>query len=221
MFSTGFTRRRQILWLLGLLWAVWVPRLHGQPASSTNNLLKINPLSLFISTFNVKLEHRLNTRFSGQLGLHIGSPRLLVGDEALPNGVQYFYAGITPELRYYVAFHRVAQPKGLFVGTYCRYSLVKERYRTMLADPDRDLPTEGIVFLRRHVASLGFLIGYQLLLKDRIGLEIYIGPQYSSAAAKQKLLCSGCDGDEHAIGRPKLKFDGIEPRAGIVIGYAF
>jgi Protein of unknown function (DUF3575) len=221
MYRTGNIRLGQMLGMLVLLWAMWMPSLHGQPSSSTTHLLKINPLSLFISTLNVKLERRLNTRFSGQLGLHIGSPRLQIGDDTMPNAVQYYFAGITPELRFYVAFNRVAQPKGLFVGTYCRYSLVKERYRTMVADPDRAMPTEGIAFLRRHVASLGFLIGYQLFFKDRIGLEIYVGPQYSSSATKQKLLCTGCDGDEHAIGRPGLKFDGIEPRAGLAIGYAF
>ncbi len=205
-----------------LLWAAMLPTtaLRAQ-TDGPRNVLKINPLSLMIGVVNLKAEHKLNTRFTGQLGLHVGAPRLNVNAPQQRVGIKYFFAGITPELRYYIAFHRVAVPKGLFVGTYCRYIYVKERYHTQGVSPTNTTIVEGTAQLRRQVVGLGFLVGYQFLFKKRVSLDMYIGPQYSSSFTKREFLCTNCTGTEQEIGRPGLRFDGIEPRAGIGIGYAF
>jgi hypothetical protein len=208
-------------WLLiGLMWALPT---HGQLVTSElpRHVVKLNPLSLAILTLNAKLERRLNERFSGQVGVYVGAPRLKYKADSLPRGIQYFMLGITPELRFHVNFNHRPNPSGAFVAAYCKYTFVKERYASLAYEPDDPGTIITPARIRRHVGSLGFLIGYQFLFKERFALDLYIGPQYSASATLREATCRDCDGDEALIGRPGLRFDGVEPRAGIAVGYAF
>ena len=189
--------------------------------SGPKTVVKLNPLSLFVATANVKVERRLSTRFSAQLGLHLGGPRLKYKADSLPHGIHYFFAGITPEFRYYVAFNRVANPKGLYVGSFCRFVYARERYASLATDPDVPGTVSGVAVLKRHVIALGFTVGYQWISKQGFTVDLFIGPQYSTSNTKRRMICSTCDGNERPIGHPGLRFDGIGPRTGLGLGYAF
>ncbi len=193
----------------------------GAQVRGASTVVKVNPLSLFVATLNVKVERRLTSRFSAQLGLHIGGPRLKYKADSLPHGIQYFMAGITPEFRYYIAFNRVPNPKGMYIGSFCKYLYARERYASFLQDPDAPSPVTGVAVLKQNVIALGFLVGYQWIFKQGISLDLYIGPQYSTSFTRRSVICSVCDGNERPIGHPGLRFDGIGPRAGLTLGYAF
>lgn len=220
MVQVKFKRALLRLLSVAVLLCCLLPRVHSQSATPLN-VLKINPLSLAILTFNAKIERCFSERFSGQLGIYLGAPRLKYHADSLPRGIQYVMLGITPELRFHPNFNRRSNPKGLFVAAYCKYAYVKEQYPSFAYDPDSLGTITATAQLRRHVASLGFLLGYQFLFKNRFALDLFIGPQYSASKTARNVACTDCDGDEQLIGRPGLRFDGIEPRAGICIGYAF
>lgn len=206
---------------LTLLLALGMHMHAAAQVSGAQTVIKLNPLSLFVGTANVKVERRLSSRFTAQLGLHIGGSRLKYKADSLPHGIHYFLTGITPEFRYYIAFNRVANPKGLYVGAFCRYVYASERYPSYAQDPDAPAPVRGVALLKRNVVALGFMVGYQWISKQGFTVDVFIGPQYSSSATRRRVICGTCDGNERPIGHPGIQFDGIGPRAGMGLGYAF
>jgi Protein of unknown function (DUF3575) len=145
-------RRSYIIWIV-LLLVVPTCLLSAQ---TVKNVLKINPLSIFVGTANVKLEHRLGDRFSGQIGVYVGGPRLQFNSDSTTRYVKYFFVGIIPELRYHISFNHVPNPKGFFVGSYCKYAFVRQQYTAHARTPAGLV--RGGVQERNHVATVGFLL---------------------------------------------------------------
>jgi Protein of unknown function (DUF3575) len=190
----------------------------GEPRKT---ILKVNPLSILVATANVKVERRLDQRFSAQIAAYIGAPRLAYNADSVAKQVRYFYVGIVPELRYHISFIRVPNPRGLYTSVFGRYAYVEQHYAADAFSPTSSMVVRGKVTLHRHVASIGFLIGYQFMIDDRVALDAYIGPQYSTSQTLSTFTCPTCVGDEQHIAKPGLRFDGIEPRIGLAVGYAF
>jgi hypothetical protein len=191
------------------------------PTESPKLVLKLNPLSILVSTFNIQAEKPLNERFSGQIGLQIGAPTLQIFAPNLAEPVDYLVLGLTPELRYYISFHKRAVPRGAYLGAYLRMQHVRKQYGILAYDPDYFQNRAVIVTAQINALSGGFLLGYQFLIKNRLALDIFVGPRYGSAASAITIECPGCDGDERTAARAGMEFDGLDLRGGIGIGYAF
>lgn len=189
--------------------------------SGPANVIKINPLSLGVATLNLQFERRISTRFTGQIGFHIGRPKVGVYAEVLPEPIQYGLIGLTPELRYYLSFQKRAVPRGPYLATYLRFQSVKMTYDILAYDPDdfQDIPV--MVTASKRAVAGGFLLGYQFIISEHLGIDIFIGPRYGHARSRYQLSCPTCDGDERMAARPGMRFDGLDLRAGVAVGYAF
>lgn len=188
---------------------------------SPGTILKINPLSIFVTTLNVQLEQRLTTRFSGQLGIAFGGPTVSVYSPNLPEPIDYVLFGITPELRFYLSFQKREVPRGPYLGTYLRMQKVRKRYTVSAYDPDDFQEKQTVVTYQIGSAAGGFVLGYQFFIKKRIAIDIFLGPRYSFANSVFAIDCETCDGDERPALKPGMTFDGLDLRAGIGIGYGF
>lgn len=197
--------------------------LHAQKPmlESPRTVLKLNPFSLLVATGNFQVEHRLGDRFSAQLGFVIGGPSVSVNAPNLPKPINYTLVGLTPELRYYIAFHKRQVPRGVYLGTYLRLQHVRKRYEVNAYDPDRFQNVTVQADIKINAFGGGFVVGYQFFFKERFGLDLFIGPKYGHALSKYALQCPTCDGDERAVSKPGMTFDGLDLRAGVGFGYGF
>ena len=190
-------------------------------SESPGMVLKINPLSLFVSTFNVQMERRLGTRFSGQIGFAVGAPTVAVYSPNLPEPIDYKLIGLTPELRYFLAFQRRQVPHGPYLGTYLRLQHVKKSYGIVAYDPDIFQEVNAEVNVNINSLNVGFVVGYQFFIKKRLAIDLFVGPRYGFAKSVYTMQCAGCDGDESVAQKPGMRFDGLDLRAGVGVGYGF
>lgn len=211
---------RLALTLICLGWRL-LAHTQGTKPTGPATVLKINPLSLGVATINLQAEHRISQRFSGQLGFQAGRPKVGVFAESLPEPIQYTIIGLTPELRYYLSFQKRAVPRGPYIGTYLRAQSVRMYYGILAYDPDTFQDLNVDVSVRRLAIAGGFLLGYQFLIKQRFALDLFIGPRYGYAKSKYTTTCPTCDGNERMAAKPGMRFDGLDLRAGIAVGYAF
>ena len=131
--------------------------------SDIGNIIKINPLSLFVATGNIQFEHVTGPSSSWQLGAYY------TGFSVSGTGFSGF--GITPEYRFYLSSTSHA-PKGFFIAPFLRY----QNYSLTATDN----------FGVNDKATLsafggGAILGYQTIMGKRLSFEIFIGPDYSSA----------------------------------------
>lgn len=190
-------------------------------AQTKRNTFKLNPLSVFVLTANFQIERQINERFSFQFGAFAGGTSLGVLATELPNGVRYRWWGLTPELRYFISFNRMEVPTGFYVAPFLRLQHANRQFPGEAFDPDTQTNLAGNAILRTNSFGGGFLLGYQFITKTNFVLDLFMGPKYSSANSKVNFECTGCNGNETLNNSPGLKFDGIEPRAGIGLGFAF
>jgi hypothetical protein len=188
---------------------------------SPDLVLKVNPLSFVVSTFNIQAEKPFNERFSGQLGFQFGSPKVSVYALNLLEPVKYQLIGLTPEMRYYVSFAKKHLPQGAYLGAYLRLQHVRKEYRILAYDPDTFQDRMVDVTVKINAFAGGFVLGYQFVVKRVFYVDVFMGPRYGAAASRLSVGCAGCDGDERNASRPGLDFDGMDLRAGIGIGYGF
>jgi hypothetical protein len=160
-------------------------------AQNPQNLFKVNLFSPLVRTGSFFYERALNDDSSIQLGFFYSGAS--IGDTKLRG------FGLTPEYRFYLS--EKPAPRGIFVAPFARYQSF-------------NLTVEG----ESGKASLstiggGLLVGVQTILKDRISLEAFIGPSYSSS----KLDVTSGDEDDFEFG----SLDGFGVRFGVTIGIAF
>jgi hypothetical protein len=215
--------RNRTLWCALILLIGAKAPVFGQTGvvQSPRTILKINPLSIFVTTFNVQVEHRLSTRFSGQVGFAVGGPTVSVYSPNLIEPIDYTLIGITPEIRYYLSFQKREVPRGPYLGTYLRFQKARKSYPVIAYDPDFFQEKETEVTYRIKSAGGGFVLGYQFFIKKRIAVDLFLGPKYSFAKAHFAIECPTCDGDERPALKPGMTFDGLDLRAGLSVGYGF
>lgn len=166
-------------------------------AQVRSNAVKLNPLSLVLSTFNVSYEHAIGATKSVQLGVFYTGVDL--------SSVKYSGIGITPEIRFYLSDDVI---DGFYIAPFVRYQNIK-----ISEEIDMD---ESENAFKSNIFGGGALIGRQWMLgsSDRITLDIFFGPSYSAANIKAEQ-----DGEDV----PELNgaFDGFGLRTGVTIGVAF
>ena len=123
------------------------------------SVLKINILSPVVKTLNVSYEHAINETSSFQLGFFYTGWSV---DATKFNGI-----GITPEYRFYLS--ESAAPQGVYVAPFLRYQNFKLEEKEF-SDSKADFSTFGG----------GLVLGKQWVFKDKITLDIFIGPSYAS-----------------------------------------
>lgn len=153
----------------------------------TNNL-KINILSPIASTLNLQYEHLIKKDQSFQLGFFYTGYSI--------SGTKLSGIGITPEIRFYLSDE--AAPKGVYLAPFLRY----QNY-TLSDDQNKGtLSTFGG----------GVILGRQWVFKDKISLDLFIGPSYNSGSVS---VTSGTN--TFSIG----SVNGFGIRTGICFGVLF
>lgn len=167
-------------------------------AQVRSNVVKFNPLSLAVGTFNFSYERALNDSKALQLGVYFTS----IGTDAL----KYSGYGITPEYRIYLSQSKGA-PEGWHVSPFLRYSSFSLSTSVEGNEESATMNTFGG----------GVVAGHQWLFgkSDRISLDMFIGPKYDSASFSYE----GTAGEEDFDVRGGLS--GFWVRGGITLGVAF
>lgn len=155
------------------------------------NVIKINILAPIVKTLNLQYERALNDNSSLQLGLFY---------TAFSSGDTKFSGfGITPEYRFYLS--ETPAPQGVYIAPFLRYQSFS------LEDEETDSEGDFKAF------GGGVILGKQWIFKEKILLDIFIGPAYYSGSVDAK---SG-DDDDFETGA----FDGFGVRTGICFGFRF
>ncbi|WP_017730666.1 DUF3575 domain-containing protein [Nafulsella turpanensis] len=167
-------------------------------AQVRSNVVKFNPLSLAVGTFNFSYERVLNDSKAVQLGVYFTS----IGTDAL----KYSGYGITPEYRLYLSESKGA-PEGWHVTPFLRYSSFNLSTSAEGMEESATMTTFGG----------GVVAGHQWLFgqSDRVTLDMYIGPKYDKASFKYE----GSAGEEDFDLNGGLS--GFWIRGGLTLGVAF
>ena len=159
-------------------------------AKAQENVFKINIFSPIVKTFNVSYERKLSATSSFQLGA------FYTGYSAGETKFSGF--GLTPEYRFYLSESEA--PAGVYVAPFVRYQNFK------LTEDISD--SEGTL----SMFGGGLVIGKQWIFKEKISLDIFLGPQYTTGDVK---VTSGSDTFDTDV------FDGFGIRTGLTLGFAF
>jgi Protein of unknown function (DUF3575) len=162
----------------------------GTTVFAQNNVIKINILSPIVKTFNASYEHTLSTESSFQIGFFYTGYS--------DSDTKFSGFGITPEYRFYLS--ESDAPAGVYVAPYVRYQ-------------NFDL-TDDVTDSKGTFSAFGggLIIGRQWIFKEKISLDIFLGPAYISGNTK---VTSGEDSFDTGL------FDGFGLRAGVTLGLAF
>jgi hypothetical protein len=159
-------------------------------AKAQDNVVKINIFSPIVKTFNLSYERKISATSSFQLGgFYTGYST---------GGTKFSGFGVTPEYRFYLSESEA--PAGVYVAPFLRYQNFK------LTEDEFD--SEGTL----SMFGGGLVIGKQWIFKEKISLDIFIGPQYSAGDVKVE---SGADTFDTDV------FDGFGIRTGLTLGFAF
>jgi hypothetical protein len=170
-------------WIFGIilslslspLWAQHPTRKPGRKperiAIGPQNLLKINPLSLFTLTTSVFYERIINERMSGQLGFFYTFPGITIAHTS------YRGFGITPQFRYYVSSEA---PNGFYVGPYLRY----QRFTLIYQETGKQFDGQSGTFT---AFGGGGLLGYQWVFGKRVSLDAFLGLAVSGFSIKSEI----------------------------------
>ncbi len=177
-------KKALLLIVVGFVWCSF-------SAQAQSNVFKINIISPVFKTASVFYERAINEESSFQLGFFYTG---YSGDNTKFNGF-----GITPEYRFYLS--ESAAPAGVYVAPFVRY---------------QNFDLEDEVTLDEATFSSfggGLLIGRQWIFKERVALDIFIGPSYVSGDVK---VTEGSEGSFDVDA-----FDGFGLRTGVTLGLAF
>lgn len=160
-------------------------------AKAQNNVFKLNIISPVVRTASVFYERTLNDESSLQLGFYYSG---YSDDETKLRGF-----GITPEYRFYLT-EKIA-PDGVYMAPFLRYQY---------------FDVEDEITLDEGTLSSfggGVLIGRQWIFKERVSLDLFVGPSYFGMDVEVP------EGSEDTFDLDA--FDGFGIRAGITFGLAF
>lgn len=154
------------------------------------NAIKINIFSPVVKTLNVQYERKINATSSVQLGFFYTGYSI---SETSFSGI-----GITPEYRFYLS--DTEAPQGVYIAPFARYQ--NFTLTESSSNSKGTLSTFGG----------GVILGKQWIFKEKIVLDIFIGPSYSSGTVK---VTSGSNTFDTGA------FDGFGIRTGVCFGFAF
>ena len=120
------------------------------------NIIKFNPLSLFLATGSAYFEHKIDDKHSWQLGFaYVGFTSLTI---------KYSGFNITPEYRIYFNKNSMS---GMYVGPFLRYQ-------------NYNLTNEMQVTAKYTSFGGGALIGRQWVFRKGFVLDAFAGPIYNA-----------------------------------------
>lgn len=160
-----------------------------------SNAIKINILSPLVKTLNLSFEHALSESSSFQIGFFYTGASIA--------DLKYTGFGITPEYRFYLS--ESPAPKGVYLAPFIRYQSVKLE--------DTSSSSTGSATL--SAIGGGLVVGKQWIFKERITLDIFLGPSFNSGKVKVE------DGTSNQFEDVNAGFDGFGLRTGITLGVAF
>ncbi len=153
------------------------------------NNLKLNIFSPALKTLNLQFERKLKEDQSFQFGaFYTGYSN---------SGTSLSGFGFTPEYRLYLTNVVL---NGVYIAPFMRY----QSYT--LSDDQNDKGTLSTF-------GGGLILGRQWLFKDKVTLDMFIGPSYNSGSVK---VTSGVNNFDLTS-----SFDGFGVRAGVCFGFAF
>lgn len=166
-------------------------------AQERMNVVKINPLSLALSTFNISYERAISDSKAIQLGVLYSGVSL--GD------IKYSGFGVTPEFRIYLS-------KGEALDSWHVSPFVRYQNMTLTEEVADGSNSEATL----SSFGVGTLVGHQWLLgsSKRVTLDVFLGPSYSFSDIKFKT-------SDESIGDINGAFDGFSLRTGVTFGVAF
>jgi hypothetical protein len=164
----------------------------SQAQYAPKNAVKINPLSLFVTTGNISYERAVSQNKSIQLGAYYSGIGL--GD------FKYQGYGITPEFRVYFGAKSTAL-NGVYVAPFARYQ------NFSISDKEtKDKATFESI-------GGGAIMGWQKSWQSGFTLDIFAGPSYSNIQFKDKTQEDDFD--------VKFGMKGFGLRTGISLGVSF
>ncbi|MGE0589397.1 MAG: DUF3575 domain-containing protein [Cyclobacteriaceae bacterium] len=158
--------------------------------TSNAQVLKINILSPIVKTFNVQYEQAVSASSSFQLGF------FYTGFDS--DGTKFSGFGITPEYRFYLS--DTDAPQGVYVAPFLRYQNFKLEEEVTASEGDFTAIGGGLI------------LGKQWIFKEKIALDLFIGPAYYSGSVD---VTSGSDTFDTGA------FDGFGLRTGLCFGFKF
>lgn len=175
-------KRNYLLPVLLVLFSMGASQVNAQ------STVKINILSPIIKTINLQYEKVLNESSSFQLGFFYTG--------ASTGGTELKGFGITPEYRFYLS--ETEAPAGVYVAPFVRYQSF-------------NLKDDDFTNNEADYSSFGggLILGKQWVFKEKVVLDIFLGPSYSSGSVKVK---SGSDTFDTGA------FDGFGLRTGLCFG---
>jgi hypothetical protein len=162
-------------------------------ATAQTNVIKFNILAPVVKTANLQYEKAFGNK-SFQLGAFYTG--------WTPSTMKLSGFGITPELRFYLG--DTPAPAGFYAAPFLRY----QSFTVEETDPD---------FAAKGTFSAfggGVIIGKQWIFKEKVALDMFIGPAYASGKVEAE---SGDSGNLEVGGG----LDGFGVRFGICFGLAF
>src|SRR5882762_7411500 len=136
----------------------------GSAVAQPGNAIKINLLSPVARTFNIAYERKVSDNGSFQLGFYYTGAKS--GDLKLSG------FGITPEYRFYLS--QTPAPNGFYVAPFMRYTSYDLTYNNGTDKASGSVTSFGG----------GLVVGRQWVFKERVTLDMFIGPKYQSRNAK-------------------------------------
>jgi hypothetical protein len=182
-------------------------------ASTRNNSLKINPLSLIVGDVSVFYERMLTKRASLVGGVGFGWETYEYHNANTPSPRLFHYKRVTLEYRHYFP-RRPLSPTGFYAGVYGRYSgLALDDYQldnqgTIIRDPSGRLVR---AIQQLYVWMPGAMAGVQTST-PRVVVDLFLGLQYQLPTSSPPLK---------AVLPEQMSRKGFAPRFGLTMGYRF
>lgn len=192
------------------------------------NIIKINPLSLFVGNISMYYERVIGPRTSFQLGvnywsLNTGDVKVKIKSKEYELQTRWRGMGVTPEIRFYPFGEDGQAPHGVFLGGYMRYGLYNFTGTGPVKDANDSLDFNASIRLSRSTFGFGPIIGYQFIrMNGGLTVDIWGAVNLTFAKVKTKELSFGHTYD---LVWPIIlpSYSGAYPgvRAGVTLGYAF
>ena len=188
--------KKQISLFVGIL--LCVSQSFAQNISS--QVLKMDPVAPFLSTYSMKFERAVSDRFTVQLGGSYTYQSATVFSSI--DGILKGYSAIS-EIRMYLQKFKQDVPTGIYLGIYGK----KEAYAFVI-----NLGEKSADLLDVEALSSGLELGWQFKLFDSLPLvvDLYLGGGYMISEFSGKFAPEG-----------KLIYfnqNGISPRFGVSLG---
>lgn len=160
--------------------------------TSNKNALKMNPISLLVTTGNVAYERAVSPKTSVQLGAFYSGVGL--------KDFKYGGFGVTPEVRFYLGAKSQAM-NGVYVAPFARYQDFAIR--------DEELKSKA----RFTTMGGGAVAGWQRAFASGFTLDLFAGPSVSKISFKDD-----ADEDDFEVSG---SMKGFGLRTGITLGFSF